>query len=110
VTAHQHTSARRPQTRGNPHGKRSSWVLVSAVVLAFAAGGVALALHLWWLFWACAGVVVLAVPVGKMIGIMDDTVAWETTTALAESTTEQPRHAPGSQPGGEHRVEWPGPD
>jgi hypothetical protein len=45
-----------------------------------------------------------------MIGIMDDTVAWETSAALTESTTEPPRHAPESASAGTHRVEWPGPD
>lgn len=56
------------------HGRARSWVLVGVVVAAFSAGGIAIVAHLWPLFWACAGVVVLAIPVGKMIGIMDDTV------------------------------------
>ena len=102
--------ARRPQTSGHPHGRRSSWLLVTAVVLAFAFGGVALVLHLWWLFWACAAVVLLAIPVGKAIGIMNDTVAWETTAALTDSATEPPAHAPPGTPVGQHRVEFPGPD
>jgi len=59
------------------HGRPRSWVLVSVVIAAFCAGGVAVVGHLWVLFWVCAGVVVLSVPVGKMIGIMDDTVALE---------------------------------
>jgi hypothetical protein len=104
-----HTAARRPQTKGNPHGKVSSWVLVTFVVLAFAAGGAALALHWWWLFWASAGVVVLAVPAGKVIGIFDDTVAWETTAALDESTAEPPDHAPDADTA-RHPVEQPGPE
>jgi hypothetical protein len=49
-------------------------VLVGIVIAAFCAGGVAIIEHLWWLFWLCAGVVVLSVPAGKIIGIMDDTV------------------------------------
>jgi hypothetical protein len=59
------------------HGRPRSWVLVGVVIAAFCAGGAAVIEHLWVLFWVCAGVVVLAVPVGKMIGIMDDTVALE---------------------------------
>lgn len=103
-------AARRPQTRGNPHGKPSSWVLVSVVTLAFAVGGVSLATHWWWLFWACAGVVVLAIPTGKIIGIMDDTVAWETTAALEDSVVEKPGHDPEAGAIGEHRIELPGTD
>ena len=102
--------ARRPQAHGNPHGKRSSWALVIAVVLAFAFGGVALGIHQWWLFWTCAGVVLLALPVGRMIGIMNDTVEWETSAALTESAAEPPGHAPVGPPSGRHRVEFPGPD
>ncbi len=61
---------------GHPHrhGKPRSWVLVGVVIAAFCAGGVAVIWHLWVLFWVCAGLVVLSVPVGKLIGIMDDTV------------------------------------
>jgi hypothetical protein len=85
-------------------------VLVGTVMLAFAVGGAALITHVWWLFWACVGVVVLAIPAGKMIGILGDTVAWETSAALAESSTEPPGHAPQPAPAGKHRVESPGPD
>jgi hypothetical protein len=44
------------------------------VIAAFCAGGAAIVFHLWWLFWACVAIVVLSIPVGKLIGIMDDTV------------------------------------
>jgi hypothetical protein len=57
------------------HGRPRSWVLVGVVIAAFCGGGVAVIVHLWMLFWACAGLIVLAVPAGKIIGIMDDTVA-----------------------------------
>jgi hypothetical protein len=50
---------------------------VSVVIAAFCAGGVAVIGHLWLLFWVSAGLVLLSVPVGKLIGIMDDTVAVE---------------------------------
>jgi len=88
--ASQAAATDRPLAHGSPHGKRSSWVLIGLVVAAFIAGGVAIITHLWWLFWACVAVVVLAIPVGKMIGIMDDTVSWETSAALAESAPKSP--------------------
>jgi hypothetical protein len=56
------------------YGRPRSWILVGVVIAAFCAGGAAIIVHLWPLFWACAGVVVLSVPAGKIIGIMDDTV------------------------------------
>ena len=72
----------RPSLGGHPHGKRSSWVLVSADVLAFLAGGTALIMHYWWLFWVCAGVVALSVPAGWAIRITDDTVVWGSTAGV----------------------------
>jgi len=75
--------------RGNPRGKPSSWVLVTVVTAAFITGGLAIIRHTWWLLWACGGVVVLAVPIGKAIGIMDDTVAWGSTPA---ATHDPPQH------------------
>ena len=38
-------------------------------------------LHAWGLLWVCVAIVVLAIPAGKMIGIMDDTVDWGSTPA-----------------------------
>ena len=38
-------------------------------------GGVALIFHSWWLWWTCVAVVVLSIPAGKWIRIMDDTVS-----------------------------------
>jgi hypothetical protein len=66
---------------GNPHGKPTSWALVAVIIAAFSGGGAALILHTWWLFWTCAGVVLLTIPVGKMIGIMNDTISWGATPA-----------------------------
>jgi hypothetical protein len=68
---------------GHPHGKPASWVLVAVVVAAFAVGGVALIEHAWWLLWTCAGIAVLALPAGKLVGIMNDTVSWGSTPAAA---------------------------
>jgi hypothetical protein len=44
------------------------------VIAAFVAGGFAIVCGIWWLFWACLGVAFLAVPAGKAIDIMGDTV------------------------------------
>jgi hypothetical protein len=64
---------------GHPHGKPASWALVAVVVAAFTIGGVAIIEHAWWLLWTCAGIALLAIPAGKVIGIMNDTVAWGST-------------------------------
>ncbi|PRY02592.1 hypothetical protein [Allonocardiopsis opalescens] len=59
---------------GSPHGSLRSWLLVAVVIAAFVAGGIALIINAWWLFWTAAAIVVLSVPAGKLIGIMEDTV------------------------------------
>jgi hypothetical protein len=73
---------------GHTHGKPASWVLVAVVTAAFITGGMAIITHLWWLLWACIAIAVLAVPAGKLIGIMDDTVDWGSTPA---ATPDQPQ-------------------
>jgi hypothetical protein len=84
---------------GHPHGKVASWALVAVVTAAFATGGAAIITHAWWLLWTCAGVVVLAIPAGKMIGIMNDTVAWGSTpAATADSPPDQQGDPSGDQP------------
>lgn len=79
---------------GHPHGKPSSWALVAVVIAAFITGGVAIMTHAWWLFWACTGIVVLAIPAGKAIGIMDDTVAWGSTPAATRDPSRDPEADP----------------
>ncbi len=81
----------RPTLGGHPHGKVSSWVLTGIVIVAFMAGGAALILHLWWLFWVCVGVVVLSLPAGKAIHIMDDTVTWGGTQTQQGNPDTGPR-------------------
>jgi hypothetical protein len=66
---------------GYPHGKPASWVLVAVVTAAFVTGGISIITHAWVLLWACIAIVVLAIPAGKMIGIMEDTVDWGSTPA-----------------------------
>jgi len=56
-------------------------VLVAVVTAASVTGGISIITHAWGLLWACIAIVVLAIPAGKMIGIMDDTVDWGSTPA-----------------------------
>lgn len=72
---------------GHPHGRPSSWALVGVVIAAFVTGALALILHVWVLFWVCAGIVVAAIPAGKAVGIMNDTIAWGST-----EPTDEPEH------------------
>jgi len=71
---------------GHPHGKPASWVLVAMVVAAFTTGGLAIVAHAWWLMWTCAGICLLAIPAGKVVGIMNDTVAWGSTPAATHDS------------------------
>jgi hypothetical protein len=82
---------------GHPHGKPASWALVAVVIATFITGGAAIITHLWWLLWACGAIVVLAVPAGKAIGIMDDTVAWGSTPAAAPDRRRGPEADRGQQ-------------
>jgi hypothetical protein len=64
-----------------PHGKPASWVLVVVTTAAALTGGISIMTHAWVLLWACIALAVLAIPAGKMIGIMNDTVDWGSTPA-----------------------------
>jgi hypothetical protein len=76
---------------GYSHGRPASWVLVAVVLAAALTGGISIITHSWWLLWACIAIAVLAIPAGKMIGIMDDSVDWGSTPA---ATTESQPPAP----------------
>jgi hypothetical protein len=65
------------------------------VVAAFTTGGLAIIAHAWWLMWTCAGICLLALPAGKIIGIMNETVAWGSTPAA----THDPAHDQQADPG-----------
>jgi hypothetical protein len=65
------------------HGRPASWVLVAVVLAAALTGGISIITHAWVLLWACIAVAVLAIPAGKMIGIMDDSVDWGSTPAAS---------------------------
>jgi hypothetical protein len=83
---------------GHPHGKPASWLLVAVVIAAFITGGIAIIAHAWWLLWTCIGIVVLAIPAGKVVGIMDDTVAWGATPAAVRDSSQAPEADPGRPP------------
>jgi hypothetical protein len=78
---------------GYPHGKPASWVLVAVVTAASVTGGISIITHAWVLLWACIAIVVLAIPAGKMIGIMEDTVDWGSTPAATSDPQPPAREA-----------------
>jgi hypothetical protein len=73
---------------GHPHGKPASWMLVGVVITAFTTGGVAIIAHAWWLVWTCTGIIVLALPAGKVVGIMNDTVSGDSPPAAAHDPSQ----------------------
>ena len=102
---------------GHPHlhGRPVSWALVSVVIAAFTADGLAIVNHLWWLFWMCLALTVLAVPAGKIIGIMDDTAlagdpaqqAGQVGDIAADRARPCTRGWTSAAPGGKRRHCWP---
>ena len=55
------------------HGRTISWICVSAIVVAFIVGGVALMTGpIWWLFWVGAGLAVAGFLVAAATNIMED--------------------------------------
>ena len=74
----------------HPHGRPASWVLVAVTTAAAVTGGISIITHAWVLLWACVTVAVLAIPAGKMIGIMNDTVDWGSTPAANAERQRRP--------------------
>jgi hypothetical protein len=55
------------------HGRRSSWVAVSVIIVGFTVGGVAMVPHpRWWLFWVGTGIVVIGAIMATATRIFDD--------------------------------------
>jgi len=55
------------------HGRPSSWVAVSIIVVGFVIGGIALPVGpTWWLFWTGVGIVVFGIILGAAVHIFDD--------------------------------------
>ncbi|GLX96551.1 hypothetical protein Hesp01_45010 [Herbidospora sp. NBRC 101105] len=69
----------------NRHGRPRSWIYAGVFLLVFILGGVGLIIGSMPLFWTCLVVLVALVPVGKLIGVMDDTV-------MAPTDPEEPGH------------------
>ena len=56
------------------YGKPRSWIFVGVTIAVFVTGGFTIVFGIWWLFWVCLGAMILAVPVGKAVDIMGDSV------------------------------------
>ena len=55
------------------HGRPTSWVATSIIIVGFIVGGIALCIGpAWWLFWTGAGIVVLGALFGAATHMMDD--------------------------------------
>ena len=55
------------------HGRMVSWIAVSAIVIAFIAGGLGLIIGpTWWLFWTGVGVAVAGFLLAGATNIMED--------------------------------------
>ena len=44
--------------------------------------------HTWWLLWTCTAIIVLAIPAGNVVGIMDDTAGGDSTPAAAHDPSQ----------------------
>lgn len=75
---------------GHPHGRPASWVVVIVLLAAVAVGGVSIIAHAWWLFWTCAGMVLLCIPAGKAVGITNDTISWGSTEIVGQPSETEP--------------------
>jgi hypothetical protein len=55
------------------HGRTTSWVATSIIIVGFVVGGIALCVGpSWWLFWIGTGIVVLGAIFGASTHMMDD--------------------------------------
>ncbi len=62
-----------PQVHHAQHGRRSSWVAVSIIIVGFVVGGVAMVPHpRWWLVWVGAGIVIVGGLIAAATRIFDD--------------------------------------
>ncbi|WP_066360361.1 hypothetical protein [Herbidospora mongoliensis] len=67
------------------HGRPRSWIYVGVFLAVFILGGVGLIIGSAVLFWVCLAVVIALLPMGKLIGVMDDTV-------MGPTDPEEPGH------------------
>ena len=62
-----------PHVHEAHHGRRSSWVAVSIIVVGFIVGGIAMVPHpRWWLVWVGGGIVVVGALMATATHILDD--------------------------------------
>ncbi len=62
-----------PQQHAAHHGRTSSWVAITIIVIGFCVGGAALpAGPTWWLFWVGVGIVVLGGIMALSTHVLDD--------------------------------------
>ena len=55
------------------HGRRSSWIAVSIIIIGFIVGGVAMIPHpRWWLIWIGTGIVVVGGIIATATNIFND--------------------------------------
>jgi len=55
------------------HGRPTSWVTSTVIVIGFIVGGIGLCVGpAWWLFWTGTGIVVLGALFGAATHILDD--------------------------------------
>ena len=55
------------------HGRRSSWIAVSIIIIGFIVGGAAMIPHpIWWLIWVGAGIVAVGGIIAAFTRIFDD--------------------------------------
>ncbi|WP_061296470.1 HGxxPAAW family protein [Herbidospora cretacea] len=57
------------------HGRPRSWIYVSVFLIVFTLGGIGLVIGSMLMFWICLGLLVVLLPVGRLIGVMEDTVS-----------------------------------
>nr|WP_062341202.1 hypothetical protein [Herbidospora sakaeratensis] len=69
----------------NRHGRPRSWIYAAVFLAVFVLGGVGLIIGSAALFWTCLILLIVLLPVGKLIGVMDDTV-------MAPTDPEEPGH------------------
>jgi nitrate/nitrite transporter NarK len=62
-----------PHVHEAHHGRPSSWVAVSIIIVGFVVGGIAMVTGpTWWLFWAGAAIVVIGGIFALSVHILDD--------------------------------------
>jgi hypothetical protein len=72
-----------------PRRNPQSWILVP-VITAFMAGGIAMIVQMWWLFWVCTSVIFLSLPAGRLITAVRRTTVCSVINGMNERAGGQP--------------------